>query len=47
MGDLVGILYHSLLEKQTTAKIVAIDVVKEIQLKPDITNLLTLSPKEY
>ena len=48
LPELVEILYHALfekLEKQTHT--IAIDVVKEIQLQPDIQKLLTLSPKDY
>ena len=47
MNDLVDILYHSILEKQTNVHTIAIDVVKEVQLKPDMANLMNLSPKEY
>ncbi|MEI6426500.1 MAG: hypothetical protein WCO66_04065 [Candidatus Absconditabacteria bacterium] len=47
MNDLVDILYHSILEKQTNVHTVTIDIVKEVQLKPDMANLMNLSPKEY
>jgi hypothetical protein len=47
MNDLVDILYHAIIEKQTNTKTIAIDIVKEIQLKPDVANLINLSPKEY
>ena len=47
LGELVEILYHALLEQQEkNTAIIAIDIVKEIQLQPDIQKLLTLSPKE-
>ena len=47
MEELVDILYHAILEKQTNIHTIAIDIVKEIQVKPDIANLMNLSPKEY
>jgi len=48
LPELVEILYHALLEKvEKQTHIIAIDVVKEIQLQPDIQKLLTLSPKDY
>jgi len=47
MNDLVDILYHAIIEKQTNVKTIAIDIVKEVQLKPDIANLINLSPKDY
>lgn len=48
LPELVEIIYHALLskvEKQTKA--IAIDIVKEINLQPDIQKLLTFSTKEY
>ena len=47
LPDLVDILYHAILEKQTNVHIVTIDIVKEIQIQPDIQKLLTLPAKEY
>jgi len=47
MNDLVDILYHAIIEKQTNIKTIAVDIVKEVQLKPDIANLINLSPKDY
>ena len=47
MNDLIDILYHAILEKQTNVHTVAIDIVKEIQLKPDVNALITLPTKEY
>ncbi|MDD3263132.1 MAG: hypothetical protein PHR61_04830 [Candidatus Absconditabacteria bacterium] len=48
LPELVEILYHALLEKvEKSTKVIAIDIVKDIQLQPDIQKLLTLSPKDY
>ncbi len=47
LPELIEILYHSLLEKQTNPHILVIDVVKEIQAQPDIQKLITLSAKDY
>lgn len=48
LPELVEILYHALLEKvEKQTQFIAIDIVKDIQLQPDIQKLLTLSPKDY
>jgi len=48
LPELVEILYHAILEKiEKQTKVIAIDVVKEVQLQPDIQKLLTLSTKDY
>jgi frataxin-like iron-binding protein CyaY len=48
LPELVEILYHAILEKvEKNTKVIAIDIVKDIQLQPDIQKLLTLSPKDY
>ena len=47
LEELIDILYHAFLEKQANAHIIVIDIIKEIQVQPDIQKLLTLSAKDY
>lgn len=47
MNDLIDVLYHAIVEKETKTETIAIDIVREIQLKIDIANFMSLSPKEF
>ena len=45
--ELIEILYHAILEKQTWAHTIAIDIIKEIKQEPDIQKILSLNTKDY
>lgn len=47
MNELIDILYHAIVEKETKTHTIAIDIVKEIQVKVDIGTFMSLSPKEF